>query len=63
MNIEVNGLCVHSLRATAAINALSHDADITKVQEWLGHANVLTNRLYYCRKTRPEGNPTYRIQD
>jgi hypothetical protein len=23
-------------RATAAINALSHDADIAKVQEWLG---------------------------
>jgi len=62
VNIEVNGLYVHSLRATAATNALSHDADITKVQEWLGHANVLTNRLYDCRKTRPEGSPTYRIQ-
>jgi integrase/recombinase XerD len=36
----VNGLCVHSLRATAATNALSHEADIAKVQEWLGHANV-----------------------
>ena len=32
------GLCVHSLRATAATNALSHDSDIAKVQEWLGHA-------------------------
>jgi integrase len=30
----------HALRATAATNALDHDADIAKVQEWLGHANV-----------------------
>jgi integrase/recombinase XerD len=28
---QVNGLCVHSLRATAATNALSLEADITKV--------------------------------
>jgi integrase/recombinase XerD len=36
INFEVIGLCVHSLRATAATNALSHEADIAKVQEWLG---------------------------
>jgi integrase/recombinase XerD len=34
ISAEVNGLCVHSLRATAATNALSHDSDIAKVQEW-----------------------------
>ena len=28
---EVSGLCVHSLRATAPTNALSHQADIAKV--------------------------------
>jgi hypothetical protein len=33
VSAEVNGLCVHSLRATAATNALSHDADIAKVQK------------------------------
>ena len=33
----IPGLCVHSLRATAATNALAHEADIAKVQEWLGH--------------------------
>jgi len=33
VSAEVNGLCVHSLRATAATNALSHEADIAKVQE------------------------------
>lgn len=33
ISAEVNGLCVHSLRATAATNALSHDSDIAKVQD------------------------------
>jgi integrase/recombinase XerD len=59
---EVNGLCVHSLRATAATNALSHDADIAKVQEWLGHANVSTTRLYDRRKSRPEDSPSFRVK-
>jgi len=62
VSTEVNGLCVHSLRATAATNALSHDADISKVQEWLGHANVSTTRLYDRRKTRPEDSPTFRVK-
>src|SRR5439155_14702271 len=60
---EVSGLCVHSLRATAATNALSHQADIAKVQEWLGHANVSATRLYDRRKTRrPEDSPTFRVR-
>ena len=62
LNAEVKGLCVHSLRATAATNALSHDADIAKVQEWLGHANVSTTRLYDRRSTRPEDSPTFRVK-
>jgi hypothetical protein len=37
-------------------------ADIAKVQEWLGHANVLTTRLYDLRKTRPEDSPTFRVR-
>jgi site-specific recombinase XerD len=36
----------HALRATAATNALDHQADIAKVQEWLGHANFATTRIY-----------------
>jgi site-specific recombinase XerD len=59
---RINGLCVHSLRATAATNALSHEADIAKVQEWLGHANVSTTRLYDRRKTKPEDSPTFRVR-
>jgi integrase/recombinase XerD len=35
----------HALRATAATNALDHQADIAKVQEWLGHANIATTRV------------------
>ena len=35
-------------------NALDHQADIAKVQEWLGHANIATTRIYDHRRTRPE---------
>src|SRR5690349_4205854 len=62
LSAEVMGLCVHSLRATAATNALSHDSDIAKVQEWLGHANVSTTRLYDRRKSKPEDSPTFRVK-
>jgi integrase/recombinase XerD len=62
INAEVVGLCVHSLRATAATNALSNEADIAKVQEWLGHANVSTTRLYDRRKSKPEDSPTFHVK-
>jgi site-specific recombinase XerD len=51
----------HALRATAATNALDHEADIAKVQEWLGHANISTTRLYDRRKSRPEDSPTFKV--
>ncbi|WP_260858867.1 tyrosine-type recombinase/integrase [Paraburkholderia sp. BCC1885] len=59
--ISADGFGVHSLRATAATNALEHEADIAKVQEWLGHANIATTRLYDRRKSRPEQSPTFKI--
>jgi site-specific recombinase XerD len=62
ISAEVNGLCVHSLRATAANYILSQEANIAKVQGWLGHANVSTTRLYDRRKTRPEDSPTFRVR-
>jgi integrase/recombinase XerD len=43
----------HALRAIAATNALDHEADIAKVQEWLGHANIATTRVYDHRRSRP----------
>ena len=54
---------VHALRATAATNALKHDADIARVHYWLGHANVSTTRLnvYNRREGRPEDSPTFRV--
>jgi integrase/recombinase XerD len=51
----------HALRATAATNALDHQADIAKVQEWLGHANISTTRIYDHRRTRPEDSPTFKV--
>lgn len=62
LDIAVNGFCVHAMRATAATNTLSHDADIAKAQEWLGHANVSMTRLYDRRKMQPEDSPTFRVK-
>ena len=59
--INVAGFGPHALRATAATNALDHEADIAKVQEWLGHANIATTRLYDRRRTRPEDSPTFKV--
>jgi integrase len=41
--------------------ALDHQADIAKAQEWLGHSNIATTRLYDHRKTRPEDSPTFKV--
>jgi integrase/recombinase XerD len=62
VSAKIEGLCVHSLRATTATNALENAADIARVQEWLGHANIATTRLYDRRKTRPEDSPTFRVR-
>lgn len=61
LKIDVAGFGPHALRATAATNALDHNADIAKVQEWLGHANIATTRVYDRRKTRPEDSPTFKV--
>jgi site-specific recombinase XerD len=51
----------HVLRATAATNALENGADITKVQEWLGHSSIVTTRLYDKRRTKPEESPSFKV--
>jgi integrase len=58
----IPGICVHSMRATAATNALSNNADIAKVQEWLGHADISTTRMYDKRRSRPEDSPTFKVR-
>ena len=62
INLDVDGLSPHSMRTTAATNALSHNADIAMVQTWLGHSNISTTRLYDRRKMRPEDSPTFRVK-
>ena len=61
VGIEGARFGAHALRATAATNALDNGADIAKVQEWLGHANVSTTRIYDRRKMRPEDSPTFKV--
>jgi integrase/recombinase XerD len=61
ITLDVHSFCVHSLRATAAANALAHNAGIAKVQEWLGHANVSRTRIYDKRRSRPEESPTFKV--
>jgi integrase/recombinase XerD len=56
------GLCVHSLCVTAATNALQHEADIAKVQEWLGYADISTTRMYDKRQSRPEDSPMFKVR-
>lgn len=52
----------HAMRATAATNALERQADITKVQEMLGHAHISTTRQYDRRRSRPEDSPVFRVR-
>jgi site-specific recombinase XerC len=52
---------VHSC-ATAVTKALSNEADIAKVQEWLGQPNVSTTRLCDRRKSKPEDTPTFHVK-
>ncbi len=44
------------------MNLLRFHADIAKVQEWLGHANIATTRLYERRQSRPEESPTLNVK-
>jgi len=62
LGISAELLGPHALGATAATNALEHGCDIAKVQEWLGHANISTTRLYDRRQKRPEDSPTFKVQ-
>ncbi len=62
VGIQLDGFGAHALRATAATNALLHEADITKVQELLGHANISTTKLYDRRLSRPEDSAVFRVR-
>ena len=51
----------HALRATAATNALENHADLSQVQEWLGHASISTTKVYDRRRMKPGDSPTFRV--
>jgi integrase len=36
-------------------------ADIAEIQEWLGHADISTTRMYDRRRRRPEDSPTFKM--
>lgn len=61
VGIDVDGFGPHALRATAITNALDNNADLAKVQVWVGHANVSTTRMYDRRQARPEDSPTFKV--
>ena len=61
VGIDVDGFGPHSLRATAITNALENDADLEKVQDWVGHANISTTRMYDRRQQRAEDSPTFKV--
>ena len=52
--LDILNIGAHAMRATAATNALEHAADITKVQELLGHSNISTTKpVSYTHLTLP----------
>ena len=54
-------MCMHALPATAATNAFDLPADVAKLQERFGHANIATTCTYGRRKTRPEHSSTFKV--
>ena len=61
LKMDIAGFGPHALRATAAANALDHEADIAKIQEWLGHASIAATRIYDRRKMRPKDSSTFKV--
>jgi site-specific recombinase XerD len=61
VGIDVDGVGPHALRATAITNALENKADLEKVQDWVGHANISTTRMYDRRHARAEDSPTFKV--
>ena len=59
--IMAPGVRPHALRKTAATEALEHEADLKRVQTWLGHASLATTQLYDGRGERLEESSSFKI--
>ena len=62
VGLKMENFHPHCLRATGATNALSNGADLGKVQDFLGHANIQTTRIYDKRKDDIADSPTFKIK-
>ena len=58
---EVEGLCAHSLRATAAATALREGARPEAVRDWLGHVSLAATVRYYRPPASDRIAPALRI--
>jgi len=62
VGIKVENFHPHSLRATFfATNTLSNHADLAKVQDYLGHANIQTTKIYDKRANNLADSPTFKV--
>ena len=62
LGIKGENMGPHALRTTAATSALDNGADMAGVQEWLGHANISTTRIYDRRQKPLEESPTFNVR-
>lgn len=58
---ELEGVCAHSLRATAASTPLREGARPEAVRDWLGLASLAATALYYRYPASDRMSPTLRI--
>ena len=61
VGIKIENFHPHSLRATFATNTLSNHADLAKVQDYLGHANIQTTKIYDKRANTLADSPTFKV--
>lgn len=59
--IKGHNFSTHALRSTAATKALENGADLRRVQDMLGHANIATTRIYDYQNKKTEDSAVYRI--
>ncbi len=61
VGIKIENFHPHSLRATWATTALLNHADLAKVQDFLGHANIQTTKIYDKRSNTVADSPAFKV--